>query len=66
MKEKDKKSSSQNSEVRYEGIDKATANTKAYYGQLEDIWELDYGGELQMPIFRCQWVKPNAIAVDEG
>ena len=51
MKEKDKKSSSQNSGVRYEGINKATVNTKAYYGQLEDIWELDYGGELQMPIF---------------
>ena len=45
-KEKDRKSSSQNNRVRYEGIDEATRDTKAYYGQIEEIWELDYGGEL--------------------
>ena len=49
--EKDRKSSSQNSRVRYEGIDEATGKTKTYYGQIEEIWKLDYGGELQMPIF---------------
>jgi len=64
-KEKDKKSTSQNSGVRYEGIDEATSETKTNYGQIEEIWELDYGGELQIPIFRCQWVKPNAVVVDE-
>ena len=52
-KEKDKKSASQNSGVRYEGIDEATGKTKTYYGQIEEIWKLDYGGELQIPIFRC-------------
>jgi len=64
-KEKDMKSAAQNSGVRYEGIDDATGNTKTYYGQIEEIWELDYGGELQIPIFRCQWVKPKAVKVDE-
>jgi hypothetical protein len=65
MKEKDKKSTAQNNSVRYEGIDEATRETKTYYGQIEKIWELDYGGELQIPIFRCQWVKPKAFVVDE-
>jgi len=64
-KEKDRKSAAQNSGVWYEGIDEATGETKTYYGHIEEIWELDYGGELQIPIFRCQWVKPKAIIVDE-
>jgi hypothetical protein len=64
-KDKDKKSVAQNSGVRYEGIDKATGETKTYYGQIEEIWELDYGGDLKIPIFRCQWVKPKAVVVDE-
>jgi len=63
--QKDGKSAAQNSGVRYEGIDEATWETKTYYGQIEEIWELDYGGELQILIFRCQWVKPKAIVVDE-
>ena len=63
--EKDKKSAAQNCGVRYEGIDEATGDTKAYFGQIEQIWELDYGGELQIPIFQCQWVKPKAVVVDE-
>ena len=46
MKEKDKRSAAQNSGVRYEGIDEATRETKMYYGQIEEIWELDYGSEL--------------------
>jgi hypothetical protein len=32
MKEKDKKSTTQNSGVRYEDIDEATRETKTYYG----------------------------------
>jgi hypothetical protein len=64
-KEKDKKSAAQNSGVRYEGVDDATGKTMTYYGQIEEIWELDYGGDLQIPIFRCQWVKPKAVVVDD-
>jgi hypothetical protein len=55
----------QNSSVQYEGIDEDTRKTKTYYGQIEEIWELDYDGDLQIPIFRCQWVKPKAVVVDE-
>jgi hypothetical protein len=64
-KEKDKKSAAQNSGVRYEGIDESTGKTRTYYGQIEEIWELDYGGDIQIPIFRCQWVKPKGVAVDD-
>jgi hypothetical protein len=45
-KKKDKKSAAQNSAVRYEGIDKSTGKTRTYFGQIEEIWELDCGGEL--------------------
>ena len=46
MKEKVKKSTAQNRGVRYEGINEATGDNKAYFGQIKQIWELDYGGEL--------------------
>ena len=64
-KEKDKKSTTQNSGVRHEGIDDSTGLTRTYFGQIKDIWELDYGGELQLAVFRCQWVKPKGVLVDE-
>jgi hypothetical protein len=36
-----------------------------YYGYILDIWELDYGKRLQIPIFKCQWVKHlNGLSVD--
>jgi hypothetical protein len=36
-----------------------------YYGYILDIWELDYGARLQIPIFKCQWVKHlNGLSVD--
>ena len=64
-KDKDTKSASQNSGVRYEGIDERTKQIKTYYGQIEEIWELDYGDDLQIPIFQCKWVKSNAVVVDD-
>ena len=30
----------------------------AYYGVIEEIWELDYG-EFRVPLFKCQWVNGN-------
>jgi hypothetical protein len=54
MKEKDKKSTAHNCGVRYEAINEAAGKMKTYYGQIEEIWELDYGGDLQISIFRCQ------------
>lgn len=50
-KEKDKKSAAQNCGVRYQGVDVSTGRKKQYYGQIEEIWELDYGGELRITIF---------------
>jgi hypothetical protein len=33
-----------------------------YYGYIQDIWKLDYGAILQIPVFKCQWVKhPNGL-----
>ena len=46
MKEKDKKSATQNSGVRYEGIEESTGQSRTYSGQVEEIWELDYCGDL--------------------
>ena len=46
----DKKSTNQNSD--------ATTKTgkETYYGYIEDIWELDYGRGLKVPLFWCKWV----------
>jgi hypothetical protein len=36
-----------------------------YYGYIQDIWELDYDARLQIPVFKCEWVKhPNGVSVD--
>lgn len=61
-KEKDKKNTAQNIGVRYGGIDKSTGQAGTYYGQIKDIWEFDYGGDLQIPVFRCQWMKPKGLS----
>ena len=28
-----------------------------YDGYIEEIWELDYGPNFKVPLFRCQWFK---------
>jgi hypothetical protein len=63
-KEKDKKSVTQNSGIHIEAIDPQGLNI-TYYGCIQDIWELDYGLRIRIPVFRCQWVKhPNGVNVD--
>jgi hypothetical protein len=38
----------------------------AYYGHIEDIWELNYGISLQIPIFKHQWTKhPQGVGIDD-
>jgi hypothetical protein len=64
-KEKDKKSTVQNNGVRYEGVDESMGQTKTYFGQIKEIWELDYGGDLQLAVFRCQWVKRKGVVMDD-
>ena len=51
----DKKSVYQNSGVRIDAYDNAM-NRAAYYGQIEEIWELNYG-TFQVPLFKCRWVQ---------
>ena len=52
----DKKSTNQNSGVRFDAIDE-NGQKDTYYGYIEEIWELDYGPTFKVPLFRCKWVK---------
>ena len=52
----DKKSTNQNSGVRMDATDN-NGKKDTYYGYIEDIWELDYGINFKVHLFRCQWVK---------
>ena len=47
----DNKSTNQNSGVRFDATTKTGNDT--YYGYIEDIWELDYGHGLNVPLFRA-------------
>jgi hypothetical protein len=50
--------------IRIEAFDPLGVKTM-YYGYIQDIWELDYGMRLQIPVFKCQWVKHrNGVSVD--
>ena len=51
----DKKSTNQNSGVRFEATDE-NGQKDTYYGYIEEIWELDYGPSFKVPLFRCKWV----------
>ena len=52
----DQKSTNQNSGVRIDATDpNGIKNT--YYGRIEEIWELDYGPNFKISLFKCQWVK---------
>ena len=52
----DKKSTNQNSGVRFDAAEDNGQKT-TYYGFIEEIWELDYGPNFKVPLFRCKWVK---------
>jgi hypothetical protein len=57
----DKKSVYQNSGVRVQAVvddsddDDDDMQIDSYYGQIEEIWKLDYVG-LKVSLFRCTWV----------
>jgi hypothetical protein len=67
---KDKKSVYQNSGVLVRAVvddshdDDDDTETDAYYGQIEEIWELDYVG-LKVALFRCRWVPNGKRAVSK-
>ena len=61
---KDQKSLAQNSGVRCDAIDENDVYT-TYYGFVHEIWELHYGVNVQIPVFRCQWVDhQRGVSVD--
>jgi hypothetical protein len=63
-KAKDSRSPCQNSGVREDAEDSTGA--KNAYGYIEEIWELNYGMSVQVPIFKCQWVKhPQGVEIDD-
>ncbi|XP_037428486.1 uncharacterized protein LOC119294418, partial [Triticum dicoccoides] len=59
----DKKSTNQNSGVRFDAETKTGKET--YYGYIQDIWELDYRRGLKVPLFRCKWVNMTRGGVTE-
>ena len=50
----DQKSTNQNSGVRFDAA--AERGKDTYYGYIMDIWELDYGHDFKVPLFKCKWV----------
>jgi hypothetical protein len=53
----DKKSTNQNSGVRFDATDENGHCLEIYYRHIEEIWELDYGPTFKIPLFQCKWVK---------
>ena len=53
--DQDKKSMYQNSAVHVDAFNSKMQKI-AYYGQIEEIWELLYAG-FKVPVFRCRWVQ---------
>jgi hypothetical protein len=51
-KQQDKKSTYQNSGVHVDAYDVKGQDKNMYYGQIQEIWELDFHG-FKIPIFRC-------------
>jgi hypothetical protein len=50
--------------VRIDAFDLQGQKT-TYFGFIEEIWELDYGPSMKIPLFKCQWVQhPVGVTVD--
>jgi hypothetical protein len=45
----------QNNGVRVDAYDVTGQDKNMYYGQIQEIWELDFHG-FKIPLFRCSWV----------
>ena len=62
----DKKSTNQNSGVRFDdSTNKNGRKGVTYYGYIEQIWELDYGPSLKVPLFWCKWFNLKGGGVKE-
>jgi hypothetical protein len=54
-KQQDQKSTHQNSGVHVDAYDVTDQDKSMYYGQIQEIWELDFYG-FKIPLFYCNWV----------
>jgi len=73
-KSQDDKSTMQNSEVMIMAFAMLFSSSKdknfvlasiAYFGVIEEIWELDYS-KFKVPVFKCKWVNSNnGVQIDE-
>jgi hypothetical protein len=54
-KQQDKKSMYQNNGVRVDAYNVMGQHKNMYYGQIQEIWELDFYG-FKISLFRCNWV----------
>jgi hypothetical protein len=53
--QQDKKNTYQNSGVRVDAYDDMDQEKNMYYGQIQEIWEVDFHG-FKIPLFHCNWV----------
>jgi hypothetical protein len=61
----DKESTYQNSGVRVDAYDIIGEDKSMYYGQIQEIWELDFHG-FKILLFRCNWVDANKGVVKDN
>jgi hypothetical protein len=54
-KKQDTKSTYQNSGVRVDAYDVTDQDKNMYYGQIKEIWELDFHG-FKITLFHCRWI----------
>ena len=50
----------QNNGVRIEALD-GVGQKIQYFGIIEEIWELDYGRDITVALFRCRWIKQHQV-----
>ena len=62
-KKQDSKSTSQNSGVTVQGVFETTNVSEAYYGWIEEIWELDYFA-FKVSVFKCKWIDGESVKKD--
>src|SRR4051812_23279675 len=60
--DQDQKTTNQNSGVRFDAATKSGKET--YYGYIVDIWELNYGDDFKVPLFKCKWVNMLGVQLD--
>jgi hypothetical protein len=62
-KKQDRKSTYQNSGVRFDAHNENSNVHATYCAFIEEIWELDYS-QLKVAPFRCQWVRLEAVTTN--